>query len=232
MIATKIYLDELLEDIGRNNAQWSHLRKALAQLHIVSPSETPNIILSTMLQIQRGSNSMQYEAALNNVLEVTFAPRGRKDESAPCPFEFQERGPGLVAVVDVLTAALNEFPDSVLLRKWVHDLWRTTIYHNECAKQAVPSSTTNTENAKGDSEALDIDAGTYYQRSRWKGQAGHLNYRIAQFQRLREGLYIFNSCQKPLEGGDRVIGGQLPTGKRSERQSTVAGRLGALPPVI
>ncbi|KAG0697715.1 hypothetical protein DFH29DRAFT_763150, partial [Suillus ampliporus] len=62
------------------------------------------------------------EAALNNVLEVMFAPRGRKDESAPCLFEFQECGPGLVAVIDVLTAALNKFPDSTLLRKWVHDL--------------------------------------------------------------------------------------------------------------
>ncbi|KAG2100461.1 uncharacterized protein F5147DRAFT_640248, partial [Suillus discolor] len=34
-----------------------------------------------------------------------------------------------------------------------------------------------------------LDCWTYYQRRRWKGQAGHLNYRIAQFQRLREGLY-------------------------------------------
>ncbi|KAG2071447.1 hypothetical protein BDR04DRAFT_1193924, partial [Suillus decipiens] len=30
------------------------------------------------------------DAALNNVLEVTFAPGGWKDKSATCPFEFQE----------------------------------------------------------------------------------------------------------------------------------------------
>ncbi|KAG2072267.1 hypothetical protein BDR04DRAFT_1096860 [Suillus decipiens] len=31
-----------------------------------------------------------YEAALSNALEATFTPKGRKDESAPCPFELQE----------------------------------------------------------------------------------------------------------------------------------------------
>ncbi|KAG1801088.1 uncharacterized protein BJ212DRAFT_1399844 [Suillus subaureus] len=63
-----------------------------------------------------------------------------------------------------------------------------------------------------------LDCWTYYQRSRWKGQVGHLNYRIAQFQRLREGLYSGHlhyrrtvakkcqndSCQKPLEGGGEL----------------------------
>ncbi|KAG0709396.1 hypothetical protein DFH29DRAFT_1075086 [Suillus ampliporus] len=145
------------EDIGRNNAQLSHLRTALAQLpHSIPLGNSKYNFEHYAPDPERVELYGSTEAALNNVLEVTFAPRGRKDESAPCPFEFQERGPGLVAVVDVLTAALNEFPNSALLRKWVHDLWRTTIYHYECAKQSVPSST-NTENAKGDSEALDIE---------------------------------------------------------------------------
>lgn len=30
------------------------------------------------------------ESASNRTLEVAFAPGGRKDESAPCPFEFVE----------------------------------------------------------------------------------------------------------------------------------------------
>lgn len=38
------------------------------------------------------------EAALNNALEVAFAEGAAKSlQCAPCPFEFQERGPGLVA---------------------------------------------------------------------------------------------------------------------------------------
>ncbi|KAG0700976.1 hypothetical protein DFH29DRAFT_1069907 [Suillus ampliporus] len=113
------------EDIGRNNAQLSHLRTALAQLpHSIPLGNSKYNFEHYAPDPERVELYGSTEAALNNVLEVTFAPRGRKDESAPCPFEFQERGPGLVAVVD------------------------------------VPSST-NTENAKGDSEALDIDAGDY-----------------------------------------------------------------------
>ncbi|KAG2147585.1 hypothetical protein DEU56DRAFT_697114, partial [Suillus clintonianus] len=64
------------------------------------------------------------EAALNHELEVTFAPKGRRDNSAPCPFEFAERGPGLIAVVKVLRAALQVCPDSAILpvQKWMKDL--------------------------------------------------------------------------------------------------------------
>ncbi|KAH7904147.1 hypothetical protein BJ138DRAFT_976740, partial [Hygrophoropsis aurantiaca] len=60
------------------------------------------------------------EAAFNQTLEVTFAPKGRSD--GLCPFLLQERGPGLVAVVDILQDILNEFPESVLLHKWITDL--------------------------------------------------------------------------------------------------------------
>jgi len=77
------------------------------------------------------------EAALNHVLEVTFAPQGRKDKSAPCPFELVEQGPGLVAVVDALTQAVKEDPMSAVLEKWVNDLWRVAVYHYESAGQQV-----------------------------------------------------------------------------------------------
>lgn len=77
------------------------------------------------------------EAALNHALEVTFAPQGRKDESAPCPFELVEQGPGLVAVVDALTQAVRENPMSAVLEKWVNDLWWVAVYHYESAGQQV-----------------------------------------------------------------------------------------------
>ncbi|KAF8450400.1 hypothetical protein L210DRAFT_3756004 [Boletus edulis BED1] len=63
------------------------------------------------------------EAALvNNTLEITFAPNGRRGDDAPCKFEFMERGPGLVAVVDALKSELIIAPTSSILHKWVEDL--------------------------------------------------------------------------------------------------------------
>lgn len=69
------------------------------------------------------------EAAVNQELEVTFAPKGRRDDSAPCPFEFEERGPGLVAVVKVLRDVLHEYPNSAILQKWMKDLSKAAEYH-------------------------------------------------------------------------------------------------------
>lgn len=134
----KFNLMNFFDDVGRNDALLSHLRTVLAQL----PDSIPlgNSKYNFEYYAPDPDKVELYgstEAALNNALEVTFAPRGRKDESAPCPFEFQERGPGLVAIVDVLTTALNEFPNSALLQKWVGDLWRTAEYHYKCAKQSV-----------------------------------------------------------------------------------------------
>jgi hypothetical protein len=40
------------------------------------------------------------EAAINHELEVTFAPKGQRGDAAPCPFGFEECGPGLVAVIN------------------------------------------------------------------------------------------------------------------------------------
>ncbi|KAL4062607.1 hypothetical protein J3A83DRAFT_4077113, partial [Scleroderma citrinum] len=62
------------------------------------------------------------ESALNHTLEVAFAPGGCKDELAPCPFEFVEQGPDLIAVMDALTQGINQDPSSAILTKWINDL--------------------------------------------------------------------------------------------------------------
>ena len=62
------------------------------------------------------------EAALNNSLEITFVPNGRRSDDTPCKFEFAEHGPGLVAVVNALTSELSIVPNSAILKKWVDDL--------------------------------------------------------------------------------------------------------------
>ena len=80
------------------------------------------------------------EAALNHALEVAFAPGGRKDEIAPYPFKFEEQGPGLIALVDALIMELDKLPGSAVLQKWVHDLWRTTVYHYKSVNLPVSRS--------------------------------------------------------------------------------------------
>ena len=73
------------------------------------------------------------KAALNNALEVTFAPNGRKGNDAPCRFEFTEHGPGLTAVVDALKTELGKVPGSAMLGKWVEDLLQVAEYHYRIA---------------------------------------------------------------------------------------------------
>ncbi|KDQ55404.1 hypothetical protein JAAARDRAFT_37426, partial [Jaapia argillacea MUCL 33604] len=56
--------------------------------------------------------------ALNHDFEHVFCPQGRVHG----PIELKGRGKGLVAVVDVLSAALADFPQDAVLQKWVSDL--------------------------------------------------------------------------------------------------------------
>ena len=80
------------------------------------------------------------EAAINHELEVSFGPKGRRDDSAPCPFELEECGPGLIAVVKVLRDALHEQPGSAILKKWVKDLSKAAEYHYKAANRQVSNS--------------------------------------------------------------------------------------------
>ncbi|OJA07519.1 hypothetical protein AZE42_10753 [Rhizopogon vesiculosus] len=75
------------------------------------------------------------EAAIDHELEVIFAQKGRRDNSAPCPFELEKCRTGLIAVVKVLRAALHEQPDSAILKKWVKDLSKVAEYHYEAASR-------------------------------------------------------------------------------------------------
>ncbi len=75
------------------------------------------------------------EAALNNALEVVFAPRGRL--AGPNPFILIDQGPGLVAVVDVLRNIINEYPQSAILQKWVDDLKNAAVYQFNSSFKSV-----------------------------------------------------------------------------------------------
>jgi hypothetical protein len=66
------------------------------------------------------------EGALNNALEVTFAPRGRQE--GPNPFMLKEKGPGLLAVVDVLQQFSDDFPTLAIIQKWVEDFTKSAKY--------------------------------------------------------------------------------------------------------
>ena len=74
------------------------------------------------------------EAALNNALEVTFAPNGRKGNNALCWFEFTEHSPSLTVMVDALKTELGKVPGSAMLGKWVEDLLQVAdSYHYQIA---------------------------------------------------------------------------------------------------
>ena len=77
------------------------------------------------------------EAALNNSLEITFAPNGRRSDDAPCKFEFSERGLGLVTIVNALASKLSIVPNSAILKKWVDDLLQVAEYHYRAANKVV-----------------------------------------------------------------------------------------------
>lgn len=72
------------------------------------------------------------ESAVNQALEVILCPGGRGSL-----IRFKERGPGLVAVVDVLKKYIHAFPNSEMLQKWIFDL-------TEAAVASVSSDTSYT----------------------------------------------------------------------------------------
>ncbi|OJA09964.1 hypothetical protein AZE42_11746 [Rhizopogon vesiculosus] len=92
--------------VSRNDTKLQRLRTALTHLPDCTPLDNSKYQFEHFTpDPEKVEEYGSAGAAVNDALEVTFAPKGRKDESTPCPFEFQERGPGLVAVVDVLAIA-------------------------------------------------------------------------------------------------------------------------------
>jgi hypothetical protein len=61
-------------------------------------------------------NDIGEEYAVNRQLEVCLGSR------AHGPIQLKERGPGVVAIADILEQYLKEYPGSVILRKWLTDM--------------------------------------------------------------------------------------------------------------
>ena len=79
------------------------------------------------------------EAVLNHAQARSWnAQGGRKDETAPYPFKFEEQGPGLVAVT--VDSELDKIPGSAVLQEWVRDLWCATVYHCESVNSSLVKS--------------------------------------------------------------------------------------------
>ncbi|PIL32858.1 hypothetical protein GSI_04975 [Ganoderma sinense ZZ0214-1] len=76
--------------------------------------------------------------ALNHHLECTFCPQGR----ANGPFLLNGRGPGLLSLVDVLSAFIEDFPSDAILQKWVEDLIRAAE-HTSSTTDPVGGSMVN-----------------------------------------------------------------------------------------
>ncbi|KAG6371131.1 hypothetical protein JVT61DRAFT_9894 [Boletus reticuloceps] len=90
------------------------------------------------------------EAALNNVLKVTFAPNGRRGDDTPYRFDLLEQGPGLVAIVDALDCELSRSPGSAILCKWLDDLLQVAEHYDKAAQVVMPN---NTQSSSGPTAA-------------------------------------------------------------------------------
>ncbi|KAH9850543.1 hypothetical protein C2E23DRAFT_869967 [Lenzites betulinus] len=78
-------------------------------------------------------NDIGVVGAVNRELEVRLGSRtGRGDT-----FELKERGPGILALVDVLDRFLRDYPNDVLLLKWADDACRAAELVYSDAKQLV-----------------------------------------------------------------------------------------------
>lgn len=62
------------------------------------------------------------DGAVNHAFEITFCPEGRHNG-----IQLKERGPGLLAVVDVLREYNKQFPRHAILQKWVLDLLESAL---------------------------------------------------------------------------------------------------------
>ena len=67
------------------------------------------------------------EGAVNRQLEVVLGSR------AHGPIQLKERGPGVVALADVLEQYLKELPGSVILEKWLADMIGSAVSAYESA---------------------------------------------------------------------------------------------------
>jgi hypothetical protein len=71
------------------------------------------------------------EGAVNRQLEIMLGSR------AFGPIQLKERGPGVVALADILEQYLEKFPGSVVLEKWLTDMIGSAVSAYESAELQV-----------------------------------------------------------------------------------------------
>lgn len=81
------------------------------------------------------------EGAVNREIEVRVGPRNNAEGT----FKLTERGPGIEALADVLEKYTTEFPDDVILNKWVADSSRAAENAFRDAEKSVSFNKINVE---------------------------------------------------------------------------------------
>ncbi|PIL29838.1 hypothetical protein GSI_08045 [Ganoderma sinense ZZ0214-1] len=135
--------------------------------------------------------------ALNHCLECTFCPQGHANGS----FLLNGRGPGLLSLVDVLSAFIVDFPGDAILQKWVEDLIRAAE-HTSSTTGPVGGSTVSS-GVGGSTKKRGRPAGMVTE-----GQASKKAKSDAAVPRTREVdcpgtsvLSLYDNAQKPPPKG-------------------------------
>jgi hypothetical protein len=104
--------------LGEIHVQLESLKKLLQNLPATVPDTKQHYFFDTFTPDPESVDDRGTEGAVNHALEVAFSPTMGRAE----PIVFKERGLGLVSVVETLRTYLKQFPESVVLQKWVSDL--------------------------------------------------------------------------------------------------------------
>ncbi|KAH9948279.1 hypothetical protein B0H21DRAFT_734461 [Amylocystis lapponica] len=106
----------IILDLDTINKNISRLRCLLENLPHHLPTDRYNFIDFPIDQDEIEDKGLV--GALNHALEISLCPQGRIHG----PFLLLGRGPGLVAIADLLSVFVAKHPNDAVLQKWIFDL--------------------------------------------------------------------------------------------------------------
>jgi hypothetical protein len=134
----KVYLNHIIMDPSVKT-DLEKLRLYLSNLPATLPLQPANSPdnLKFFAPDTEWVNDIGEEGAVNRQLEISLGTR------AFGPIKLKARGPGVVALADVLDRYLEKHPKSVILQKWLTDMIGSAVSAYESAGLQVGEETIN-----------------------------------------------------------------------------------------